>query len=67
VYRQRADVAARKKQRRNDMAVGADHQPPSGHGKQRLVVTLPQQVVVEMLDEQFVDQLSHRAAASAVA
>ena len=66
VHRQAADVAARKEQRRDDVAVGRHHEPARRHVDARAIVALAQPVVVERAQEQLVDELRHRAAAAAV-
>ncbi len=66
MHRQRADVAAGKEQRRDDIAVGGHGEAPGGRVEHRLVVALRQQIVVERVAENFADELRHGAAAGAV-
>ena len=63
---ERTDVSARKEQRRNDVAVRAHDHAAGRHGETRLVIGLAQQVVVQVFDEQFLDQLRHGPTAAAV-
>jgi hypothetical protein len=68
VDRQATDVAAGKRTAgENDVAVGRHHQPAGGNGELGVIVLRPQPVVVERGQKQFLDQLRHRPAATAVA
>ena len=64
--RQRADVAAGKEQRRDDVAVGRRHHATAGDIKGRLVIAAAQPVIVESFMENVGNELRHRAAARTV-
>ena len=66
VDRERADVAAGKEDRRDDIGVGRHHHPPGRDVEGRLVVAGAEPGVVEGGEEDVLDQLPHRAPAGAV-
>ncbi len=51
VHRQRTDVSAGKKQRRDHMAVGTHHHASGRYIERSLVVALPQQIVIQVFYE----------------
>ena len=66
VHGERADVAAGKEDRRDDIGVGGHHHAPGGRIERRLVVAGAQPVVVEGGVKNVLDQLAHGAPAGAV-
>ena len=66
MHGQRADIAARKEQGRNDEAVGGHHHAALLDGETGLIVALGQVGIVEATFEQLLDELGHGPAAAAV-
>jgi hypothetical protein len=66
VHGERADVAAGKKERTDDVGVGREGEPRPSHGQHRTVVQRREQRIGEARYEELVDQLLGHPAAAAV-
>jgi hypothetical protein len=67
VHGERADIASREEQRRDDEAVGGDGEAARGDGQDRLILLPRQGVIGELAHEHALDQVGHVAPARAVA